>query len=584
MKTCFRLTLTLTLCASLTGCRSTSSAELIEPSEIVLASVNGVSLSLEEALSTFDSSHAGHGVLINGEPAVRELTGRIVEQQLFMAEAETLGITEDPGILQAVETYRLRSAEILFWKEEVDRLAEVSEEEVQEFYDMGSMALNLSIIEHPDRARAEELRGQIEGGADFGELASSDSIHPSSSFGGTMMGVRRGSLGGELDEVSFALVEPGSLSPVVPSSDGFAFIRLDAVLTNFERPEPEVALPQIRSVLESRRREEAMDKTRAEVRERGRVKVHEELLTQSALLGDETPETVVAEAADKTLTMGELRKVLNPDALERVSPERASEAAIGVADQWAMEEATGIVLAEMDYYQKPKVVKDTGKFRKSVILGTLYRDFVYRDLMISEEGLREFYEEHKETRFRQPVEFLPAYIVLEDEETALALLARIEAGEELSALAKDFSIDTFTAAHGGEIGWINQGDMLPEVEELMAEMEIGATVGPIETSAGFFLLQLRDRKDHSVVPFERAKLAATRELTEKLQRDEKAGWAKRLRERADIQIFEDGIASAVAWLDVRAAEQAAEEAAAEAAMGDTGVAPTSGGHGERGPH
>ena len=199
MKTCFRLFLTLVLCASISACRTTSAGETSEPSEIVLASVNGVSLNLEEAMSTFVSSHAGHGVLINGEPAVRELTGRIVEQQLFIAEAETLGITEDPGILQAVETYSLRSAEILFWKEEVDRLAEVTEEEVQEFYDMGAMALNISIIEHPDRARAEELRGLVEAGADFGELASSDSTHDSSSFGGTMMGVRRGSLGSTIE-------------------------------------------------------------------------------------------------------------------------------------------------------------------------------------------------------------------------------------------------------------------------------------------------------------------------------------------------------------------------------------------------
>ena len=80
-------------------------------------------------MGAFEDSHGGHSGLMRGEPAVRELAGRIVERQLFVAEALALGLDREQEVVDAVEERRQMLAETLFWKREVDDKAEVAPED-----------------------------------------------------------------------------------------------------------------------------------------------------------------------------------------------------------------------------------------------------------------------------------------------------------------------------------------------------------------------------------------------------------------------------------------------------------------------
>ena len=89
-------------------------------------------------------------------------------------------------------------------------------------------------------ARAEELRGRIQSGASFEDVALEASDDPGSRDSGGDLGTfARGELGPELEEAAFSL-EPGELSAVFRSDNGFHILRLQERFEAGERSFDEV--------------------------------------------------------------------------------------------------------------------------------------------------------------------------------------------------------------------------------------------------------------------------------------------------------------------------------------------------------
>jgi parvulin-like peptidyl-prolyl isomerase len=80
-------------------------------------------------------------------------------------------------------------------------------------------------------------------------------------------------------------------------------------------------------------------------------------------------------------------------------------------------------------------------------------------------------------------------------EEAEAALQRLRDGEEFAAVATEVS-DDFTAQGGGVIGWFAADDnAYGDYFDSVADAEEGELVGPIETDAGFAVLEVLDHRD-----------------------------------------------------------------------------------------
>ncbi len=67
--------------------------------------------------------------------------------------------------------------------------------------------------------------------------------------------------------------------------------------------------------------------------------------------------------------------------------------------------------------------------------------------------------------------------------------------EAFTDLATRFSEDRSTLKDGGELPWIRKGETLPEFEEKIFSMKPGETSKPVKSSAGFHIIQLRDKSN-----------------------------------------------------------------------------------------
>ena len=113
----------------------------------------------------------------------------------------------------------------------------------------------------------------------------------------------------------------------------------------------------------------------------------------------------------------------------------------------------------------------------------------------------------------------------------------LKAGRQFSIVAKEFSEDPETAGKGGGLGYIMKGQTLPEIAGAMIKLKAGETSSIIESSIGFHIIRLNDKKASQALALEEVKPEILNHLlkfeTEKLLKN----YLSKLRKKSDIKIF-----------------------------------------------
>ena len=128
--------------------------------------------------------------------------------------------------------------------------------------------------------------------------------------------------------------------------------------------------------------------------------------------------------------------------------------------------------------------------------------------------------------------------VLDDDaarEFIASLKQRIESGEDFAELAKEHSDDFGSAQEGGELGWTNPGQMVPEFETAMAGAEIGVITDPVRSEFGWHILEVTDRRTENFAEQVRRNQVANF-LRESKYEEELENWLREIREEAFVDI------------------------------------------------
>ncbi len=83
-------------------------------------------------------------------------------------------------------------------------------------------------------------------------------------------------------------------------------------------------------------------------------------------------------------------------------------------------------------------------------------------------------------------------------ENLVRIRKRIQAGEKFGDLARRQSADSISRALGGDLGWLNPGDLEPELENALLSLSIGDISMPVQTKMGYHLIQLTDRRAYDI--------------------------------------------------------------------------------------
>ncbi len=116
--------------------------------------------------------------------------------------------------------------------------------------------------------------------------------------------------------------------------------------------------------------------------------------------------------------------------------------------------------------------------------------------MVSAE-LQRYAESANKPHYRVLEIFLPVENPEQNEKVkkdAEEVLRQLHSGAPFPVVARQFSQHP-TAATGGDMGWIHEGQLAPELNAVLAKMEVGAISDPIRSTGGWYVLGLRERQE-----------------------------------------------------------------------------------------
>ena len=160
-----------------------------------------------------------------------------------------------------------------------------------------------------------------------------------------------------------------------------------------------------------------------------------------------------------------------------------------------------------------KALQDTGvtkqeyirRLRDELIIQTNLDQLIDREAKIKPEDVKNFYDENRD-KFKMPETVRASHILIRipadaTDEVKSQKRAQIDAarslikgGEKFADIAKKVSEDPGSGAQGGDLGFFQRGQMVPEFEQAAFSLKLNELSDVITTKFGYHVLMVTDRK------------------------------------------------------------------------------------------
>jgi len=248
-------------------------------------------------------------------------------------------------------------------------------------------------------------------------------------------------------------------------------------------------------------------------------------------LAQDDSERVVARAGGIEITAGDVALALEDPALQ-LSDMNAEERSQTVIRYLVDLRLGARAAGEAGIGETEEFARQLAYLREKMLLEEYMQREV--DAAVTDEAARELYETTT-TEVEPQEEVRARHILVEEEEEAVAVLARLDEGESFEDLAAELSQDPGSAPRGGDLDYFTQDRMVAPFAEAAFALEPGEVSDPVETQFGWHVIKVEDRRDTELPSFEEMRDQIENFLTRQAQQ----AFILELREGVEIEIVED---------------------------------------------
>jgi peptidyl-prolyl cis-trans isomerase C len=120
---------------------------------------------------------------------------------------------------------------------------------------------------------------------------------------------------------------------------------------------------------------------------------------------------------------------------------------------------------------------------------------------------------------------------------AVALLAKIRAGADFTAIAREQSSDANSAPNGGDLGFFSKGRMTPVLEAAAFKLKPGGVSGVVESPFGFHIIKVIARRPPRTVPFAEASPQIKQYLAQGQRESKLAQFVEQTKAKSKVEIL-----------------------------------------------
>ncbi len=176
----------------------------------------------------------------------------------------------------------------------------------------------------------------------------------------------------------------------------------------------------------------------------------------------------------------------------------------------------------------PDVKAQLEMARQSIVIRALVTDFLKKH-PVKDAEIQAEYDKFKAQAGDK--EYHARHILVDKEEDAKAIIAKLKGGAKFEDLAKQ-SKDTGSAANGGDLDWAAPSSFVKPFSDAMVALQKGQfTETPVKTQFGYHVIKLEDTRAAKVPTLEEVKP----QIAEALQQKKLAAYQQELRTKAKIQ-------------------------------------------------
>lgn len=149
-----------------------------------------------------------------------------------------------------------------------------------------------------------------------------------------------------------------------------------------------------------------------------------------------------------------------------------------------------------------QIQTQTEMTRQNVLIGAYLQDYV-KTHPVTEDMVRKEYDTIIASVGDK--EYKARHILVDTEEEAKAIIAKLKKGARFEELAKQ-SKDPSSQKRGGELDWANKATFVPSFTEALVALKKGKfTETPVKSDYGYHIIRLDDVRDLKVPPFDAVK-------------------------------------------------------------------------------
>lgn len=233
--------------------------------------------------------------------------------------------------------------------------------------------------------------------------------------------------------------------------------------------------------------------TAYDVTQRLNLIIRSSALPDTATVRRELAPRVLSSLIDEALQMQEAKRLgikVDPKALNR---------ALALLEQQNKLPAAGLdnFLAERGIDKRTLL----SQVETSLAWSDVARRQLMRSINVSDEEVQKALERIRANADKPRLQVAEIFIAVDspnDEANARRnaerIFSELRRGANFPLLARQFS-QSASAERGGDLGWVQPGELEPVVEKTLARMQPGTVSKPLRTSSGFHIVALRDRRD-----------------------------------------------------------------------------------------
>ena len=222
----------------------------------------------------------------------------------------------------------------------------------------------------------------------------------------------------------------------------------------------------------------------------------------------------VAIVASRLRASEDLRRQLAPQVLrslidERLRVQEAERLGVTVSDaemanaRRTVEQRNGIAAGGLDDFLRRQgldVAAVADQLRAEILWSKLVRGRLSGVVSVGEGEVDEAIARLEANRGRPEYRVAEIFLAVESIEqedevrtAATSLYEQLNAGGSFDQIARQFS-QSATAAVGGDIGWVLEGELPSEIEAVLAQLKPGSVARPVQAFDGYYIVSLIDRR------------------------------------------------------------------------------------------